>query len=368
MDIKSKIIDISKELKIAEVGFSNIVSYDYMKEYLEKRKQNGDFCEFEDLDIEKRINATKLLPECKSIIAAIFPYANGFANINVKNIEEKGIISVSSFREDYHFVVRRKLKELVDLLQAECSFNFKICVDTEPLIDREVCKKSRLGFIGKNNMLLNDSYGSFVFLGYILTDIEIDCENDELKSDPCGNCKICVNNCKSKAIVKHKDFKVNNCISYLTQTKNYIPLELRKLMGQQIYGCDTCQLNCPKNNKILNEDSFNNYDDLFVDLKQFITISNSEFNARYGHMSCAWRGKNILKRNAIISVGNLKLCNCFDIVKDELDSKSDMIKMYSAWTLIQLNPNKAKSILNKKLVYEDIKISDEYKKLMEVLQ
>jgi epoxyqueuosine reductase len=154
------------------------------------------------------------------------------------------------------------------------------------------------------------------------------------------------------------------CVSYLTQTKEYIPIEYRKVMGNQIFGCDICQINCPKNHKILNQASDENYDSLLVDLEELFRISNKEFALKYGNISGSWRGKNIWKRNAIISSANMELYNFYDLIKDELYGTSEMFKIYASWALLKLNVQKSKDLIYNRIKYENETIRDEYNKLL----
>jgi len=255
-------------------------------------------------------------------------------------------------------------KQVNQIIGKYIDFKYKICVDTLPLVDKEICRKSGIGNYGKNSLLINETLGSFIYLGYVLTDLEIE-ENSNKFVDICKDCDICIKSCPNNAILKNGKINTKKCISYLTQTKNYIPIEYREKMGNHIYGCDVCQLVCPKNGEILLEKTTNDYNSLLVDLKELLSITNSQFLSKYGSTSGGWRGKNIWKRNAIISIANLDLKYMFDLLKEELKNPSDMIKIYSSWALINLNREKTLDILHSNLKYENDIIIDEYKKLLE---
>ncbi|MDW5300094.1 MAG: tRNA epoxyqueuosine(34) reductase QueG [Sedimentibacter sp.] len=360
--MKQIITDIAKNMGIDIIGFTQILDYSYLSELLFERERMGFNSEFEERDINKRLDVRCVFPKCKSIIAIGVPYAQGYKK---PVTSDKGLLSVVSYGEDYHKKLELLLNNLAIKIKKHINFEYVSCVDTSPLIDREICKNAGIGQYGKNSLLINDNYGSFINLGYLLTDIEIKSNKTVDTIDICKDCDICVKSCPNNAILKNGGIDSKRCISNLTQTRNYIPIEYRHNMGNQIYGCDICQIVCPKNKKNLEIKSNidNNY--LMVDLKELLKISKADFNKKYGSLSGSWRGKNIWKRNALISIGNLGLLSMFDMVKEELENPSEMIKIYASWTLMKLNRQKASEILNNNLKYENDIIKMEYIKLLE---
>jgi epoxyqueuosine reductase len=359
--MKQLIIEAANHLGIEIIGFTNCLDYSYIAEFLNDRKEKGFSCEFEEQDINKRLNATNVFPKCKSIIALGIPYALGYKKPVSNNM---GLLSVSSYGEDYHLTVGNKLKQLAEELKKYIEFDYRICVDTSPLIDREICKNAGIGNYGKNSLLISQFYGSFINLGYLLTDLDIECDKTD-NVDICGECDICIKSCPNNAILKEGGINARRCISYLTQTKAYIPLEFRNNMRNQIYGCDVCQLVCPKNKHNNEKTTKIDYSSLLIDLEELLKMSNSEFYQKYGHLSGSWRGKNVWKRNALISIGNLGLTSMFELVEGELNNPSSMIKIYAAWCLLRLNKEKATEILHNKMKYEDDTVISEYSKLLE---
>lgn len=356
-------METAYKLGITTVGISDITDYSYLRDFLKNRKKKNQACEFEEENIDKRLNAKNLFPKCKSIIAIAVPYGQGY---RIAGAKDKGLLSVSSHGIDYHIRVNSILNTLAEELMKYIDFKYHPCVDTGPLIDKEVCRGAGLGNYGKNSLLINENEGSFINLGYLLTDIQVE-GNIITESNICGTCNICVERCPNGAISHKGGINSMKCVSYLSQTKNYIPLDYRETMGRQIYGCDICQIVCPKNRDMLNKDTDEDYSGLLVDLGEILTISNRQFKGKYGHMAGAWRGRIIWKRNALISIANLKITSMFDNVKRELENPSPIVKTYAAWSLIKLNSPIAKDILYDKLKYEDESIRDEYLKLLEEL-
>lgn len=360
--MKQKIIKIANLLGIEIIGFTSILDYSYLSDFLYDRSKNGYSCEFEEQDINKRLNVSSVFPNCKSIIAIGVPYAVGFKRPTTK---DRGLLSIVSYGEDYHKQLRLILENLADEIKKLVDFEYEICVDTSPLIDREICKNAGIGSYGKNALLINENYGSFINIGYLLTDLKIDCTNSINNINICGDCDICIKVCPNNAILKDGGINAKKCISYLTQTKDYIPLEYRENMKNQIYGCDVCQALCPKNKTNAEKTNNINYNSLLIDLEDMFEISNKEFEAKYGYLSGSWRGKNVWKRNALIAIGNLGLISMFDKVKRELNNESDMIKIYAAWSLMKLDKEMATKILHNSMKYENDTIKKEYMRLVE---
>ncbi len=358
--MEQKIIEIANSLGIDEIGFTSVLNYSYLSDLLRDRLNKGYSCEFEEQNINKRIDVRNIMPNCKSIIAIAVPYAEGYKKPVVK---DKGLLSVVSYGEDYHKKLSSILKSIAEEIKKDISFEYKVCVDTSPLIDREICKNAGIGNYGKNMLLINDKLGSFINIGYLLTDLEILSDGVAENIDICGECDICIESCPNKALQKSGGINSKKCVSYLTQTKDYIPLEYRKNMRNQIYGCDMCQLVCPKNRTNSEKSADNDYRSLVIDLEELMKMSNKKFLSKYKNMSGSWRGKNIWKRNALIAIGNLKLKSMFGLVRDELNNESDMIKIYAAWALTELDRSKSMDILHNFIKYENDKVREEFIKL-----
>lgn len=331
-NINEHIIKAAKKLNIDIIGFTDSSPFLEAKEILLIRQKENKETEFEEKDIEKRINPLITLDSCKSIIVIGISY-----NVdNCKDIEFelKGRLSKSSWGIDYHKVLNNKLELLIEELEKELEFEYKSFVDTGPLVDRELAKRAGIGYFGKNCSIINDDYGSFIFLGYILTNLDL---NPSPKVDEkCGDCNLCIKACPTQALEEPYKLNPRRCISYLTQTKGTIPLELREKMGIKIYGCDTCQLVCPKNKEIMkssHEEFIPILTNGYMNLEELMSISNREFKKRYGAMAGSWRGKTILKRNAIIALGNMKKEENLNLLINELGSENPMIREYASWAI-----------------------------------
>jgi epoxyqueuosine reductase len=216
---------------------------------------------------------------------------------------EAGWISRYAWGEDYHDVVRRGLEQLVELLGP--GHEWKICVDTAPLLERSYAREAGLGWIGKNTCLINQELGSWFFLGEILTSLEI--EPDSPPPDRCGTCTRCIDACPTQAISPGGyGVDARRCISYFTiELRGSVPLEMREGIGQHVFGCDICQDVCPWNReaRVSQEPAFTARH-FAPSLESLVALSEDDFRE-------AFRASPVLRakyagflRNVAIAIGN----------------------------------------------------------------
>ncbi len=325
--------DLAEEAGIKMCGVTDYKVEKSKLEYLKLRKNLGRTTEFEEEDLRLRLDKTRVLEGARSIIVIAVSYNTDREEFS---IYPRGNLSKVSFGEDYHQVVMDRVKDLVRLMEEKLDFTYKAFVDTGPLIDRELAYLSGIGYYGKNCSIINEDYGSFIAIGYIVTDLEI--ENDQALNLDCGTCSLCLDACPTKALEGEYRLNPKKCISYLTQVKD-VAEELRDKMGVKVYGCDTCQLVCPKNIgvKKSQEPRFKPIKTKgYIDILELLTMTNKEFKEKYGTMSGSWRGKNILKRNSIIALRNLGDRDFIGLIEEETKSKSPLVKEYASWALKEL--------------------------------
>ncbi len=207
-----------------------------------KEKMHGKMHYMEN-HFDKRLDPTKLVEGSKSVISLLYNY---YPKEQQRNDSYK--ISKYAYGEDYHFVIKRKLKDLVAYICDEIGeINARVFVDSAPVLDRAWAKKSGLGWIGKNGMLINKQQGSFFFLAEIILDLELVYDNPI--TDHCGTCMACIDACPTEAILPNKVVDGSKCISYFTiELKDeIIPNEVKGKFDDWIFGCDICQDVCPWN-------------------------------------------------------------------------------------------------------------------------
>ena len=234
----------AKELGIDLIGFTPAVfdeeGLKNLAHFIEKERQ-GDMHYLEDF--KKRVDPNVLLPGAKSVIVIAINY------FRETPPAPKGHGKVARYANgrDYHKVLKKLLKQLAAYInKQDPSAQTKLCVDSAPLLEKAYAVRAGLGFIGKNTTLITPQYGSYVLLGEILTNLEL--EYDQPADGTCGTCTRCIDACPTKAFAGPRELDAKRCISYLTiEHKGPIPQEFHKPMGNWIFGCDICQEVCPYN-------------------------------------------------------------------------------------------------------------------------
>lgn len=213
---------------------------------LENWLKNGSHGEMAYMEnhFEKRLDPTKLVEGARSVISLSLNYYSD--QLQLDPLAPK--ISRYAYGEDYHSVIKTKLKRLIELIQENIGeVNARAFVDSAPVLDKAWAKKSGLGWIGKNSNLINKNSGSFFFLAELITDLELEYDIAPTE-DHCGTCTRCIDACPTEAIVAPYVVDGSKCISYLTiELKNEIPPEFKGKMDNWMFGCDVCQDVCPWN-------------------------------------------------------------------------------------------------------------------------
>lgn len=297
--LKQKIEDFCKSLGLDTIGFIPCREFEELRAFYQMRQDRNLQNEFEEQDTEKRVNPKHYMGDGKTILSIAFPYYHEEGILN----KENGF-SVYTKRLDYHRVVRKYLDQIITYIE---SLGGKAMgfVDSNTLPERYIAFLAGVGFIGKNNMIITEKYGSYVFLGEIITDLEIPCKEqrqfDELlEYKECGTCQKCLGECPTKAIHLQRK-NPNICLSYMTQKKNLSDQEIRLLKGN-IFGCDFCQIKCPYNEEIEKDvlKEFETLGDMNEEVITYALMDNKYFKEKISCTSCGWRGKNVIKRNALI--------------------------------------------------------------------
>jgi epoxyqueuosine reductase len=355
--LKEEVIAYSKTIGIDKIGFTTADPFTELKNRLIRQQELGYQSGFEEPDIEKRVTPALLLSEPRSIISIALAYP---AKMKVRVVgrkgERRGFFSRASWGLDYHHILRDRLKKLEEFILAKVpEARFKSMVDTGELSDRAVAQRAGIGWSGKNCAVLTPEFGSYVYLGEMITSIPF--AADIPMEDQCGSCTACIEACPTGALVQGGQINAQRCIAFLTQTKAAIPEEFREKIGNRVYGCDSCQTSCPVNKG----KDFHFHEEMEADpeiakplLRPMLKMSNREFKNKFGSVAGSWRGKKPIQRNAIIALAHFKDESAIPDLLAVLENEtSPVLKETAAWALGKIGSREAIKELEKIVEKED---------------
>jgi len=274
-----------------------------------------------------------LLPGARSVICIAVPYATPAP----KRARLRGRVSNYAWSLDYHRRVRELLSAVAAAVDAAAGGTVTaIACDTKPIAERAFAARAGLGWVGKHTNLISPTQGSFVFLGEIVTTLELPSDAPLRKS--CGACARCVDACPTQALRGDYTIDANRCIADLTQRMDPIPREMRFWIGDWIWGCDICQIVCPPT-AIAGDrgtEAFAPIDDETgaPDLLRLLALRSGGFKRRYARTAMGWRGAAVLRRNAAIALGNALDRSVVGALGAALrDDPHPMVRGAAAWAL-----------------------------------
>ncbi len=338
--LKQQIIEYSQEIGIDKIGFTTADPFQELKARLYQQQMLGYQSGFEEKDIEKRSEPSLIMDGAASIIAIALAYPSKMSERpEYGKGKRRGTFSRASWGTDYHIILKEKLGKLEDFIKAKIpEARIKGMVDTGELSDRAVAERAGIGWTGKHTNLITEEFGSYVYLGEILTDVAL--EPDLAGTDLCGSCNLCVDHCPTGAIVQGGQLNANKCIAFLTQTKKEVPEYYRTALGNRIYGCDTCQQVCPYNKGIdahFHEEMEPDPELVKPLLVPLLTMNNRAFKETFGHMAGSWRGRKPIQRNAVIALGNYKETAAFEALMELIENDPrPVIQEAAIWSVTKM--------------------------------
>lgn len=355
--LKEKIITESKRLGIDKIGFTTAEPFDELKESLVAQKAAGHTSGFEHPNIDERLYPELTFENPQSIIAIALAYPTKIHE-KVPRDEKRGQFARASWGVDYHHILKDRLTKLIHFIEDSAeskkeaeNWRFAPQVDTGELVDVAVAQRAGLGFIGRNGLLITEEYGSFVYLGEIITNIQF--EPDEPKPFGCGDCTRCITHCPTGALLGDGKMDAQKCLSYQTQTKKMMPRKYRKQIHNVIYGCDICQLVCPYNQGKdfhFHQEMAPAMDEVRPKLAPMLSMSNKEFKEKFGHLAGFWRGKKPLQRNALIALANLGGRESLVKIFKCLEDPRPVIRGTAVWSIGELTKKHPEQAID--LLYE----------------
>lgn len=365
--LKQEVIEYSKQIGIDKIGFTTAEPFMELKNRLIRQQQLNYQSGFEEPDIEKRVTPALLLDEPHSIISIALAYpAKMKVRFQSKKGERRGIFCRASWGVDYHHILRDRLKKLEAFILSKVpDARVKSMVDTGELSDRAVAERAGIGWSGKNCAIITPEFGSYVYLGELLTSIPF--EPDQPIEDQCGTCNKCLEACPTGALVQGGQINAQRCIGFLTQTKDFVPDEFREKIGNRIYGCDSCQTSCPMNKGKdfhFHEEMDSNIEINKPLLRPILKMSNREFKEQFGHLAGSWRGKKPIQRNAILAIAHFKDETAIpDLIEIMKKDSPPVLRGTSAWALGKMkNETALHALLEAKEKEEDLDVLAEIEK------
>jgi epoxyqueuosine reductase len=274
-----------------------------------------------------------LLRDARSVVCVALPYA---VPSDARTVPLTGRVSNYAWSADYHARLRTILRAVAAKIDVAAGAPVTaIACDTRPLAERAFAARSGVGWIGKHTNLIAPSLGSFVFLGEIVTTLELPADEPSRKS--CGACVRCVQACPTQAIRGDYTLDATRCISDLTQRKDSIPPEMRALVGDWVWGCDICQLVCPPTASAppaAGEWAPRDAAAARPPLVELLRIRGGEFKRRYRNGAMGWRGAAVLRRNAAVALGNALDRSVVGALRESLcGDPHPMVRGHAAWAL-----------------------------------
>ena len=287
----------------------------------------------------QRVTPTALWPDAKSVIALGMSYAPEADPLELADDGSVGRISVYAQGRDYHDTVKKALKALARWLVDHAGGELKVFVDTAPVMEKPLSAAAGIGWQGKHTNLVSRQHGSWLFLGIILTSLEL--EPDQPARDTCGSCRRCLDICPTQAFDGPRRIDARKCISYLTiEHSGPIPKEFRKAIGNRIYGCDDCLAVCPWNSfaeAAAANSAFLPREELKAPkLADLLTLDDVAFRALFSGSPIKRIGVNRFLRNCLIAAGNSEDPNLIEAVGSHLGDPDPVVVEAARWALSQL--------------------------------
>jgi epoxyqueuosine reductase len=311
---------------------------------------------------ERRGAPTALWPGVRSVIMLGMNYGPDQDPFAILERRDRGAVSAYAKGEDYHDLIKSRLKQVARWLVENAGGEVKVFVDTAAVMEKPLAQKAGLGWQGKHTNLVSRQFGSWLFLGSIFTTIELPA--DVADSDACGSCRACLDICPTAAFPQPYRLDARRCISYLTIEHNGpIPRELRPLMGNRIYGCDDCLAACPWNKfavqgreaKLAARDSLR-----APALADLARLTDAQFRTFFAKTAIKRTGRDRFVRNVLIAIGNSGDVSLASEAERLLEDNSPLVRGAAVWALSRLLARENISALATRYNDDDASVKDEW--------
>ncbi|MEQ9635638.1 MAG: tRNA epoxyqueuosine(34) reductase QueG [Devosia marina] len=295
---------------------------------------------------DRRGDPRRLWSEARSVILLGVNYGPEIDPMDLLAEKSVGNISAYARNRDYHDIIKGRLKELAGLLARRAGVEVKVFVDTAPLMEKPLAEAAGLGWQGKHSVLVSRNFGSWLFLGAILTDLDL--PPDQPHAESCGSCTRCLDICPTNAFPAPFRLDARKCLAYYSvEHKGPIPREFRKPMGNRIYGCDDCLAVCPWNKfasisreaKLRSRPEFER-----PALAELVQLDDAGFRALFAGSPVKRIGHARFLRNVLIGIGNADDQTLVPLVEIRLGDPSALVRGAAIWALRRLDPGRADAL------------------------
>ena len=350
--LEEKIADSALRLGFALVGFARVEKLFGREAFFRRWLDEGRAGEMGWLgrESERRLDPRILDQRLRGVISLAYPYAAPKTPILDWRSQLRGRIAAYALGPDYHGIVLKRARLVADRLKAETPESIsRVYVDTGPVFEREWAAEARLGWFGRNTNLINRYHGSYFFLAEIFTDVELDA-NVQPYDDYCGTCRRCLELCPTQALAGGYLMEPRLCISYLTiELRGPIPVELRRKLGNWIFGCDICQEVCPWNGAETGPVN----DELAPRLPELMNLDGEGFRRRFRASAIKRAKRRGLLRNVAVALGNSANREAVAALAPALETEPEaLVRAHVAWALGRLGGAAARRALEKRRIRE----------------
>jgi len=369
MSLTSQIKERGEEIGLEVIGITHTESFPEVEERIIENVQKGYIpygstdnkkslsspYRLSDLDkIKKKCNPRSILKKGRSVISVALGYLIHEEEESWCKGEPMGRVAKYN-AGNFYFEVVLKLNQLIDFINQKTDFRYKSKSKScyVPLVEKPLARRAGVGWYGKQGIILTERFGSWVVLGEIITELEL--EVDSPLDKDCGSCRICLDSCPTQAIVAPYIIDQIRCLQYISERSMKVPLVFRDMWGDILYGCTICQEVCPRNKGIIPKHFKPAYGYIGskIPLLPLLNFSEEEFQKYFAYNQIAMRPREAIKRNAVLALGNLgspdSILPLAKVLKEE---ESALVRGHAAWALGKIGGKKARSVLEEMLKRE----------------
>jgi epoxyqueuosine reductase len=370
MSLASQIKELGYEIGLDVVRITNAESFPETEKSIVESIKKGyilenDYQTSRDISvITKQLNLNKITKRCnpRSILKrakSIISVAQCYLIEEAEDIQDKEQLYGKIAKYDvgnFYYDVKLKLKEIIDFINQKTDYKYKSknksCYVS--LVEKPVAERAGTGWYGKNGIIISERFGSWVVLGEVITELEL--EIDEPLQRDCGDCTICIDSCPTKAIVSPYVVDRTKCLQFISERQMKVPLNFREVWEDRLYGCTTCQEVCPQNHEVKAKKYKPKYGFIGskIPLIPLLQITEEEFQNYFAYNQIAMRSREAIKRNAVLALGNIgDTKSIVPLIRTLQEDNSSIVRGHTSWALGKIGGKKAKFTLEKALKSEE---------------